>query len=144
MLMVVLAVPSLAERTSRVTSGTAPCPDKAWRVLVIGGEIQPNSWCSGAETKTGPSKTKHNNGKHLGWTKSFKETRDEENGKAAAREKAHAEKVKADREHRDREDRDRREKEKAKRDKEAADKKAKEKAKSAIDKDKRKASNKKT
>lgn len=34
-----------AARVSRTQSGTAACPDKAWRVLVIGGELQPNSWC---------------------------------------------------------------------------------------------------
>jgi hypothetical protein len=113
-----------AERVSRAQSGTAPCPDKAWRVLVIGGEIQPNSWCSGSTSTTGPSKTKSNNGRHLGWTKSFKETRDEENHKASEREKARADKAKADKERRDQEDKDRRAKEKEKKDKEVADKKA--------------------
>jgi len=44
-LLMALVSPASADRISRSQSGTADCPDKAWRVLVIGGEIQPNSWC---------------------------------------------------------------------------------------------------
>lgn len=45
--MLLLCCPPLsAKRISRATSGTAPCAgDKAVRVLAIGGELQPNSWC---------------------------------------------------------------------------------------------------
>lgn len=36
-----------AERISRAAPGTAPCgDDKAVRVLAVGGELQPNSWCN--------------------------------------------------------------------------------------------------
>lgn len=40
-----VAAQAQAGRVSRAKSGTAVCPDKAVRVLVIGGELQSNSWC---------------------------------------------------------------------------------------------------
>lgn len=49
----VLMAQAHAERISRAAPGTAPCPgDKAVRVLVIGGEMQPNSWCNGASSSS--------------------------------------------------------------------------------------------
>lgn len=45
LLLIVVGV-AHSERVSRAASGTAPCgDDKAVRVLAIGGELQPNSWC---------------------------------------------------------------------------------------------------
>lgn len=46
--LLLIIVPAMAQattRSSRSKSGTAACPDRAVRVLVIGGELQANSWC---------------------------------------------------------------------------------------------------
>jgi len=130
--LALVSVPSvaMAERVSRAESGTAPCPDKAWRVLVIGGEIQPNSWCDRSSVSVVGKKG--NNGKHLGWRnhqdavraerEAYRKKRDEERKSKDDERRASEEKKKSD-------ESKRRSEEASKKSREAAEKKSKDDAK---------------
>jgi hypothetical protein len=62
-ILLMLTAPASAGRVSRLGSGTGDCPTRAWRVLVIGGEIQPNSWCD----NNNKGKSKKGKGKRSAW-----------------------------------------------------------------------------
>jgi len=72
-LLALLAAASIAnadpKTTTTITTTNSPC-GKSWKVLVIGGQMQPNIWpdCGQAITTVG-NKDKHNHGKHNGWQK---------------------------------------------------------------------------
>lgn len=60
----IVCVVLLGQFAQASTDGSSGCPDKAVRILAIGGEIQPNTWPSGS-----CGKSSKDNGRNLGWAK---------------------------------------------------------------------------